>query len=111
MKDETTDLTGLCKRILEETEIERLRLGSLEGIEVTEELIDMIAENPRMAKHLHLPLQSGCDRTLAAMRRPYDTEEFRNTMRAIRKRVPNIAITTDLMVGFPDETEEDFKES
>ena len=111
VKDETTDLTGLCKRILEETEIERLRLGSLEGIEVTEELIDMIAENPRMAKHLHLPLQSGCDRTLAAMRRPYDTEEFRNTMRAIRKRVPNIAITTDLMVGFPDETEEDFKES
>lgn len=111
VKDETTDLTGLCKRILEETEIERLRLGSLEGIEVTEELIDMIAENPRMAKHLHLPLQSGCNRTLAAMRRPYDTEEFRNTMRAIRKRVPNIAITTDLMVGFPDETEEDFKES
>ena len=111
VKDETTDLTGLCKCILEETEIERLRVGSLEGIEVTEELIDMIAENPRMAKHLHLPLQSGCDRTLAAMRRPYDTEEFRNTMRAIRKRVPNIAITTDLMVGFPDETEEDFKES
>ena len=111
VKDETTDLTGLCKRILEETNIERLRLGSLEGIEVTDELIAMIAENPRMAKHLHLPLQSGCDRTLAAMRRPYDTEEFRDTMRAIRKRVPNIAITTDLMVGFPDETEEDFKES
>ena len=53
VKDETTDLTGLCKRILEETNIERLRLGSLEGIEVTDELIAMIAENPRMAKHLH----------------------------------------------------------
>lgn len=111
VKDETCDLTGLCRRILDETAIERLRIGSLEGIEVTDELIEMIATNPRMAKHLHLPLQSGCDRTLAAMRRPYNTEEFREMMRRIRKQVPNIAITTDLMVGFPGETEEDFKES
>lgn len=111
VKDETCDLTGLCRRILEETAIERLRIGSLEGIEVTDELIGMIAENPRMAKHLHLPLQSGCDRTLRAMRRPYDTEQFREMMRRIRKQVPDIAITTDLMVGFPGESEEDFKES
>lgn len=111
VKDQTCDLTGLCRRILDETKIERLRLGSLEGIEVTEELIDMIATNPRMAQHLHLPLQSGCDRTLEAMRRPYDSEAFRDMMRSIRQRVPDIAITTDLMVGFPDETEEDFKES
>ncbi len=111
VKDQTCDLTGLCRRILDETKIERLRLGSLEGIEVTDELIEMIADNPRMAQHLHLPLQSGCDRTLEAMRRPYDSEEFRNMMRSIRQRVPDIAITTDLMVGFPDETEEDFKES
>lgn len=111
VKDQTSDLTGLCRRILDETKIERLRLGSLEGIEVTDELIDMIATNPRMAQHLHLPLQSGCDRTLEAMRRPYDSEAFRDMMRSIRQRVPDIAITTDLMVGFPDETEEDFKES
>lgn len=111
VKDQTCDLTGLCRRILDETKIERLRLGSLEGIEVTDELIDMIATNPRMAQHLHLPLQSGCDRTLEAMRRPYDSEAFRDMMRSIRQRVPDIAITTDLMVGFPDETEEDFKES
>lgn len=111
VKDKTCDLTGLCRRILDETKIERLRLGSLEGIEVTDELIDMIATNPRMAQHLHLPLQSGCDRTLEAMRRPYDSEAFRDMMRSIRQRVPDIAITTDLMVGFPDETEEDFKES
>lgn len=111
VKDQTCDLTGLCRRILDETKIERLRLGSLEGIEVTDELIDMIATNPRMAQHLHLPLQSGCDRTLEAMRRPYDCEAFRDMMRSIRQRVPDIAITTDLMVGFPDETEEDFKES
>lgn len=111
VKDQTCDLTGLCRRILDETKIERLRLGSLEGIEVTDELIDMIANNPRMAQHLHLPLQSGCDRTLEAMRRPYDSEAFRDMMRSIRQRVPDIAITTDLMVGFPDETEEDFKES
>lgn len=111
VKDQTCDLTGLCRRILDETKIERLHLGSLEGIEVTDELIDMIATNPRMAQHLHLPLQSGCDRTLEAMRRPYDSEAFRDMMRSIRQRVPDIAITTDLMVGFPDETEEDFKES
>ncbi|MEE0509683.1 MAG: tRNA (N(6)-L-threonylcarbamoyladenosine(37)-C(2))-methylthiotransferase MtaB [Peptococcaceae bacterium] len=111
VKDKTCDLTGLCRRILDETKIERLRLGSLEGIEVTDELIDMIATNPRMAQHLHLPLQSGCDRTLEAMRRPYDSEAFRDMMRSIRQHVPDIAITTDLMVGFPDETEEDFKES
>lgn len=111
VKDETCDLTGLCRRILDETAIERLRIGSLEGIEVTDALIEMIASDERMAKHLHLPLQSGCDRTLSAMRRPYDTEQFRGMMRRIRGKVPNIAITTDLMVGFPGETDEDFKES
>lgn len=111
VKDETCDLTGLCRRILDETAIERLRIGSLEGIEVTDTLIEMIANDERMAKHLHLPLQSGCDRTLSAMRRPYDTEQFREMMRRIRGKVPNIAITTDLMVGFPGETDEDFKES
>lgn len=111
VKDETCDLTGLCRRILDETAIERLRIGSLEGIEVTDALIEMIANDERMAKHLHLPLQSGCDRTLSAMRRPYDTELFREMMRRIRGKVPNIAITTDLMVGFPGETDEDFKES
>lgn len=111
VKDETCDLTGLCRRILDETAIERLRIGSLEGIEVTDALIEMIASDERMAKHLHLPLQSGCDKTLSAMRRPYDTEQFREMMRRIRGKVPNIAITTDLMVGFPGETDEDFKES
>ena len=111
VKDETCDLTGLCRRILDETAIERLRIGSLEGIEITDALIEMIASDERMAKHLHLPLQSGCDRTLSAMRRPYDTEQFREMMRRIRGKVPNIAITTDLMVGFPGETDEDFKES
>lgn len=111
VKDETCDLTGLCHRILDETAIERLRIGSLEGIEVTDALIEMIASDERMAKHLHLPLQSGCDKTLSAMRRPYDTEQFREMMRRIRGKVPNIAITTDLMVGFPGETDEDFKES
>lgn len=111
VKDETCDLTGLCRRILDETAIERLRIGSLEGVEVTDALIEMIASDERMAKHLHLPLQSGCDRTLSAMRRPYDTEQFREMMRRIRGKVPNIAITTDLMVGFPGETDEDFKES
>ena len=111
LKDTTGDLTSLCKRILDETKIERLRLGSLEGIEVTDELIELIATNPRMARQLHLPLQSGCDATLERMGRPYDSEEYRDLMRAIRQRVPDIAVTTDLMVGFAGETDEEFKES
>ncbi|MDO4281463.1 MAG: tRNA (N(6)-L-threonylcarbamoyladenosine(37)-C(2))-methylthiotransferase MtaB [Peptococcaceae bacterium] len=111
LKDETCDLTGLCRRILDETAIARLRIGSLEGVEVTDDLIEMIATNPRMARQLHLPLQSGCDQTLAAMRRPYDTAAFREMVAAIRARVPDIAITTDIMVGFPGETDEDFQAS
>lgn len=111
VKDTTCDLTTLCKRILDETDIAHLRIGSLEGIEVTDELIEMIATNPRMARHLHLPLQSGADHTLEEMRRPYDTAAFRAMMAKIRQKVPDIAITTDLMVGFPGESDEDFAQS
>ena len=78
--------------------MQRVRLGSLESVEV----------EPRLLRHLHLPLQSGCDKILRAMHRPYDTKRFTELVQEIRAQVPDVAITTDVIVGFPGETEEDF---
>lgn len=109
--DETGSLDDLCRRILAETDLARLRLSSLEVTEVSDDLIDLLASQDRLMPHLHLPLQAGSDRTLQRMNRPYTQKDFQDRVRDIRQAVPNIAITTDLMVGFPGETEEDFKES
>lgn len=89
--------------------LERLRLGSLESVEVEPRLLELMANEPRFAKQLHLPLQSGCDKVLAAMHRPYDTDKFKNLLDDIRAKVPGVSITTDVIVGFPGETEEDFQ--
>ena len=86
----------------------RVRLGSLESIEVEPRLLELMANEPRLCKHLHLPLQSGCDKILQAMHRPYDTARFTQLLQQIRAQVPDVAITTDIIVGFPGETEEDF---
>ena len=86
----------------------RVRLGSLESVEVEPRLLELMAKEPRLCKHLHLPLQSGCDKILQAMHRPYDTARFTQLLQQIRAQVPDVAITTDIIVGFPGETEEDF---
>lgn len=86
----------------------RVRLGSLESVEVEPRLLELMANEPRLCKHLHLPLQSGCDKILQAMHRPYDTVRFTQLLQQIRAQVPDVAITTDIIVGFPGETEEDF---
>ena len=86
----------------------RVRLGSLESVEVEPRLLELMAREPRLCKHLHLPLQSGCDKILQAMHRPYDTARFTQLLQQIRAQVPDVAITTDIIVGFPGETEEDF---
>jgi len=88
--------------------VRRLRLGSLESVEVEPRLLQLMAQEPRLCKHLHLPLQSGCDKVLQSMHRPYDTARFKNLLADIRRQVPEVAITTDIIVGFPGETEEDF---
>ncbi len=88
--------------------VRRLRLGSLESVEVEPRLLQLMAQEPRLCKHLHLPLQSGCDKILQSMHRPYDTVRFKNLLADIRRQVPDVAITTDIIVGFPGETEEDF---
>lgn len=91
--------------------IQRLRLGSLESVEVDPELLKLMQEDRRLCRHLHLPLQSGCDSVLKAMHRPYDTAKFANLLTDIRNILPDVAITTDVIVGFPGETEEDFEQT
>ncbi|MFO7898293.1 MAG: tRNA (N(6)-L-threonylcarbamoyladenosine(37)-C(2))-methylthiotransferase MtaB [Planctomycetota bacterium] len=102
------DLAGLVGRLLDETPIERLRLSSIEPKEITPELIDVAAGSPRLCPHFHVPLQSGSDRTLDRMNRPYTAAEFLHVLARVRARLDRPAVTTDVMVGFPGESDEDF---
>ena len=107
MKDGTT-LYDAVKAALSVPDLQRLRLGSLESVEVEPRLLDLMAEDKRLCPHLHLPLQSGCDKILKDMHRPYDTNKFKTLLEQIRNKVPGVAVTTDVIVGFPGETEDDF---
>ena len=101
------DLVTLLRRLLKETAIPRLRLSSLQPQDITPALLDLWQDR-RLCPHFHIALQSGSDSVLARMRRRYTTHEFRDALAAVRSRLPNVAITTDLLVGFPGETEEDY---
>lgn len=108
-RDIDTSLTSLMKRILNENSyLERLRLSSIEINEITDEMIQLMKQDPRIARHLHIPLQAGCDATLNRMKRPYNTEQFYDSITKIRQEIPNISISTDVIVGFPQESEEEF---
>jgi len=107
---ENYSLVDLLRELAELPDLKRLRLSSIEMNEVTDELLDLIAGNSVFAQHLHIPLQSGSDDILRAMRRKYDTRMFQDRIQAIRERIPGIAITTDVIVGFPGETDEQFEE-
>lgn len=109
--DEPQNLTELCRILLNQTKMKRIRLSSIEPTEVTDELLDLIKANDRMARHLHIPLQSGSDWVLEKMNRPYQKADYRAVVERIRDKLPNIAITTDLIVGFPGENETRFNES
>ena len=104
-------LYDAVKTVLDVPGVQRLRLGSLESVEVEPRLLTLMQEDARFCRHLHLPLQSGCDKTLQAMHRPYTTVKFKTLLADIKNRVPDIAITTDVIVGFPGETEEQFQET
>lgn len=102
-------LYDAVKTVLDVPGVQRLRLGSLESVEVEPRLLTLMQEDARFCRHLHLPLQSGCDKTLQAMHRPYTTAKFKTLLADIKTMVPDIAITTDVIVGFPGETEADFE--
>lgn len=104
-------LADACREVLSVAGLRRLRLGSLESLELSPELFALIREDGRFCAHLHLPLQAGSDAVLRAMNRHYDTAEFARLIEGVRREVPGIAISTDIIVGFPGETEEMFAES
>ncbi len=105
-----TDLKALVAALLRETEIPRLRLSSLEPWELAEGFFDLWQQWPaRLCPHLHLPLQAGTDRQLRRMARRCTTASFRQLMQDARAAIPDLIVTTDLIVGFPGETETDFR--
>lgn len=105
-------LIDLCEILLENTSKCRFRLSSIEPNNITEEIIDCVENSSgRICRHFHLPLQAGCDRTLENMGRKYTAQEYLDVITAIRNKIPFAAISTDVICGFPGETEEDFKET
>jgi len=101
----------LIRAILSETSLEKLRISSVEPMDWSDELIRMMAESPRIAKHAHVPMQSGSDRILRAMHRKYRPWHYREKLEKIRVAMPTAAIGADVMVGFPGESESDFEET
>jgi threonylcarbamoyladenosine tRNA methylthiotransferase MtaB len=108
--DKDMGLEGLLKRIMEETGITRLRLSSLQPQEITPELLGLW-DDERLCRHFHLSLQSGSDAVLERMGRRYSAADYKRAVDLIRKAVPGAAITTDVIVGFPGESEAEFQES
>lgn len=109
-RDIKTNISALIKAILDNSDIPRLRLGSLEPWELTDDFFGLF-DNPRLMPHLHLPLQSGSDTVLKRMSRRCKTAEFSALVRHARRQNQNFNITTDIIVGFPGETEQEWKES
>ena len=109
---EGSRLHDLLELLMGETAVERLRISSIEPPDVTEQLLDVMAGSAgRVAPFLHVCLQSGCDETLARMGRVYDTDQFRQIVRKARDRMPGVAVGTDVIAGFPGETDEEFDAS
>lgn len=101
----------LLQAILNHTSLEKLRISSVEPMDWTDDLIQLVAESPRIAKHAHVPMQSGSDRVLRAMHRKYRPWHYREKILKIREAMPTAAIGADVMVGFPGETDADFEQT
>ena len=104
-------LTGLVRRLLDETGIERLRLSSVEPMDFSDDLLGLMASSPRIARHVHAPLQSGSDRILRRMHRKYRPRHYADRIWKARHLMPDCAVGADVMVGFPGETAADFEDS
>ncbi len=107
----TMRLADLLKRLLAETEIELLRLSSVEPMDFSDALLELMVGSGRIARHVHTPLQSGCDQTLRRMHRKYRPRHYADRVMKARAMMPDAAIGADVMVGFPGETEAEFAES
>lgn len=101
------EFEDLLHRILDETSVERLRISSIEPLDVTQDLVNLFASTDRIAQHFHMPLQSASDRILAAMHRWYRAEHYARRVELIRDRLPHAAIGADVITGFPGESEDD----
>jgi threonylcarbamoyladenosine tRNA methylthiotransferase MtaB len=109
--DGGVNMSGLVRRIISETDIERLRISSLQPQDIDDDLLDLWVTETRLCPHLHVPLQSGSKTVLERMRRRYSLDDYRQKVELLRQASPNIAITTDIMVGFPGETQAEFEDS
>jgi len=108
-KEHGSDLATVIQEILHDApKLHRIRISSIEVTEITDGFIALMKNEPRIARHLHIPIQSGCDQTLHRMNRPYTVMEFLDKISMIRQEIPGISISTDLIVGFPQESEEEF---
>lgn len=105
------DLAKISREIAQLPGLKRLRIGSVDPHELSDELIALVAQQPVLCRHLHIPLQSGSDAVLRRMKRNYTRGEFLEVVRKVQADIPGVAVTTDLMVGFPGETERDFAET
>jgi len=108
---ETADLAFLIETIAEMPGIERIRYTTSHPREMTQALFDVYAKVPKLVSHLHLPVQSGSDRVLAAMKRGYTTLEYKSLIRKLRAARPDISMSSDFIVGFPGESDEDFEKT
>ena len=111
LKEENTTLLDVIKRINEIDGIKRIRTSSVEPILFTDEFVNEVSKMEKVMPHYHLSLQSGCDETLKRMNRRYTTKEYKDIVDKLRSAIPNVAITTDVIVGFPGETEEEFEQT
>ncbi len=105
---ETVDLAFLVQALARLADLQRLRFTTSHPKEMTQRLIDVYASTPKLSSHLHLPVQAGSDRILAAMKRGYTALEYKSTIRKLRAARPDIVLTSDFIIGFPGETERDF---
>ena len=104
-------LADIIEKVHSVNGIERIRFSSMEPLAIDDDFVARMAKLPKVCDHYHLSLQSGCNRTLKRMNRKYNAEQYAEACERLRNAFPNVAITTDIIVGFPEETEEDFKES
>lgn len=111
IKDSDIKLLDVIKQINDIEGIERIRLSSVEPILFTDEFVEAVSTMDKVCPHYHLSLQSGCDETLKRMKRRYTTEEYKAIVDRLRAAIPNVSITTDVIVGFPGETNEEFEKT